>query len=265
MSEYWKDRQAAAQANLTQQSVEQIEARLAKYYMKSSSRVIQSFIDTYNKVMAGAEKGIEPTPADLYRLESYWAMQGQLKEELEKLGYSQIAYLNKSFINQYIHAYEMVMDIAEDGAFSSVSREAAQQVINQVWAADGSSWSNRVWKNINQLQETLNDELIHCVVTGKKSDDVKRLLTERFNVSYRQADTLVKTELAHIQTQAAKQRYTDMGVKEVQVWADEDERRCDVCGKLHKQKYLVYQQMPIPAHPRCRCCIIPVIEGMDED
>lgn len=262
-SDYWKDRQAAAQANLATKGRKQIEARMAKYYQKSSYRVISSFIDTYNKVMAGAEKGISPTPADLYKLESYWAMQGQLKEELERLGYKQIALLNKSFTNQYMHVYEM-LDIEDSGAFSSIDRKVANQMINQVWAADGSSWSNRVWKNVNELQEALNEELVHCVITGKKSDDVKRLLMERFNVSYTRADTLVKTELAHIQTQAAKQRYEDMGVKEVQVWADEDERRCEVCGKLHKKKYFVYQQMPIPAHPRCRCCIIPVIDGMDD-
>lgn len=259
-SEYWKDRQAAAQANLTNKSIEQIEARLAKYYQKSSYRVISSFIDIYNKVMAGAEKGIAPTPADLYKLESYWAMQGQLREELERLGYKQIAYLNKSFTNQYIHAYEMVMDIEDSGAFSSIDKKVANQMINQIWAADGSSWSNRVWKNIDKLQEALNEELVHCVVTGKKSDHVKNLLMEKFNVSYNRADTLVKTELAHIQTQAAKQRYEDMGVKRVQVWADEDERRCDVCGKLHEKYYSIYEQMPIPAHPRCRCAIVPVIE-----
>jgi hypothetical protein len=66
--------------------------------------------------------------------------------------------------------------------------------------------------------------------------------------------------MAHIQTQAAKQRYSDAGVLEVEVWADYDERRCDVCGKLHKTKHPINGTMPIPAHPRCRCCILPVVD-----
>ena len=71
---------------------------------------------------------------------------------------------------------------------------------------------------------------------------------------------LVRTELAHVQTQAAKQRYSDYGVNKVQVWADKDERRCETCGKLHEKVIPIEQTMPIPAHPRCRCCIIPYIE-----
>ena len=79
-------------------------------------------------------------------------------------------------------------------------------------------------------------------------------------MSYRRADTVVRTEIAHIQTQAAQQRYKDYGIEEVEIWADEDERRCDVCGKLHRTKYKVGASIPIPAHPNCRCCIVPVIK-----
>ena len=86
------------------------------------------------------------------------------------------------------------------------------------------------------------------------------VLQERFNVSYNNADMIARTELAHIQTQAAKKRYEDYGVKQVEIWADEDERRCEVCGKLHQKKYPIDVKLPIPAHPRCRCCVIPVVE-----
>jgi SPP1 gp7 family putative phage head morphogenesis protein len=69
--------------------------------------------------------------------------------------------------------------------------------------------------------------------------------------------------MAHIQTQAAKQRYADAGLEEVEVWADKDERQCDVCGKLHQKRFPIGGNMPIPAHPRCRCCIIPVVESKE--
>ncbi|MBQ8763134.1 MAG: minor capsid protein [Clostridia bacterium] len=90
-----------------------------------------------------------------------------------------------------------------------------------------------MWGNTEKLIETLNEELINCVATGRNTNELKQLLQERFNVSYSNADSIVRTETAHIQTQAAKQRYTDYGIQEVEVWADEDERRCEVCGKLH--------------------------------
>lgn len=71
--------------------------------------------------------------------------------------------------------------------------------------------------------------------------------------------------MAHIQTQAARKRYKDAGITEVEVWADKDERQCDVCGKLHQKRFPIHGAMPIPAHPRCRCTIIPVVETEEQN
>ncbi len=76
-----------------------------------------------------------------------------------------------------------------------------------------------------------------------------------------QKSTLRICEIAHIQTQEAKQRYTDYGITEVEVLADADERRCEVCGKLHGKRFKLTETMPVPAHPRCRCCVIPVVDS----
>ena len=92
------------------------------------------------------------------------------------------------------------------------------------------------------------------------SSDLKRALQDRFGVSYSTADRIARTEISHIQNTAAKQRYEDYGIREFQVWADKDERRCDVCGKLHKKKFNVNEAPPVPVHPNCRCSIIPVVE-----
>ena len=66
--------------------------------------------------------------------------------------------------------------------------------------------------------------------------------------------------MAHIQTTAAQKRYEDYGIKEVEVLVDEDERTCPICSKLEGKRVPIHGVMPIPAHPNCRCCIIPVVE-----
>lgn len=257
---YWQDRMTKAQDNLTQKNIKDINNQMLKYYQSCYERVIDAFINTFDSVMiAEVLKDRQPTPADLYKLDSYWKMQAQLKEELQKMGDKQIALLSKQFEKQFIDIYNTIA-IPSQAAYSTVNKTMVKQIVNQVWAADGKAWSDRVWKNTGLLADTLNEELIHCVVTGRDNRYLKEVLKERFNVSYNRADTLVRTELSHLQTQAAQQRYLDAGIKEVQVWADKDERRCEKCGKLHKKKYLIGAQMPIPAHPKCRCCIVPVIE-----
>ena len=259
VNSYWEDRVANAQKKLTTKSIKETEAQLKKQYQRSFEKIVGQFEQTYMHIFSSIEEGRNPTPADLYNLDKYWKMQGQVTEELQKLGDKQAAIMSKNFMSQYERIYSS-FSLGSASTFSNVDKNAMQQVINQIWCADGKTWKERIWGNISQLQETLNEGLMDCVVTGKKPRELKNVLQERFNVSYGRANTIVNTEMAHIQTQAAKQRYQDYGIQQVQVWADYDERRCEVCGNLHKKPFNVNEVMPLPAHPNCRCCIIPIVE-----
>jgi SPP1 gp7 family putative phage head morphogenesis protein len=256
---YWQDRYARNQTKLTNKTIKQVEKQMKKYYSATMTRTIADFEATYNKLLTTVAEGREPTPADLYKLDKYWQMQGQMRQELRKLGEKQVVALSKAFEENF---FEIYYSIAVPGmeAFNTIDTTMVQQLINHIWVADGKSWSQRIWENTELLAATLNEELINCVVGGKKTTELKNILQERFGVSYTRADALVRTELAHIQTKAAEQRYKDYGVQQVEIWADADERRCEVCGKLHQTKYAVGAPVPIPAHPRCRCCIVPVID-----
>ena len=260
MANYWAERQARAQAKLTSKNINATKKQLTKYYYQSMENCIGSFLQTYNKILRAVEEGREPTPADLYKLDSYWKMQNQLRQELQKLGDKELHLLSDRFVNQYMDIYKSVA-LGSEPAFTSASIETAQQMINHIWCADGKSWSDRVWKNTKKLQQALNDRLLECVINGKTTSDLKKMLQEEFAVSYGRADALVRTEMAHIQTEAAKQRYKDYGIEEVEILADEDERRCKVCGQLHGKKYPIGAAIPIPAHPKCRCCIVPVVKN----
>ena len=258
-SNYWKNRMAQSQTNLSNRSIHEIEKKLKKYYGTAMKTTIAEFEKTYSKIIAQTADGKTPTVADLYKLDSYWEMQGQLRRELKKLGDRQVAALSSIFeINFFDVYYSIKLDGLE--AFNTIDKEAASQLINSIWCADGKSWSQRIWDNTDLLFDTLNEELAACVITGKKTTQLKNILQERFSVSYSRADALARTEIAHIQTQAADQRYKDYGIQEVEIWADKDERRCEHCGKLHQTRYKVGAALPIPAHPNCRCCVIPVVD-----
>lgn len=255
---YWEDRQAETQAALTKKNIAQVERQVAKYYADTQRKIIGQFQQTYNHILSSIEAGRQPTPADLYKLDTYWKMQAEVAGELRKLGDKQAQILNNAFIMQYQQIYEATA-LPSQAHYTQLDTQAVESMINNIWCADGKHWSSRVWENTSRLQETLNQNLIDCLVTGRNPDYLKGLLMDSFNVSYSRADMLVRTEMAHIQTQAAEQRYTDAGVELVQVWADYDERRCEVCGNLHEKVFRLGEKLPIPAHPNCRCCIIPVI------
>lgn len=277
MSDYWQDRVQASRDRAAAKTVKETEAQLRKYYNTAMKRVIRDFEATYDKLMLTPDKS--KAPADLYKLSKYWEAQNTLKKELQRLGDKEVDLLSKRFVAQWKQAYKSAEDELlamfnaraggdpakmliwpDKGMFNSIATENMQQIINGIWCADGKQWSTRIWQDIEKLAETLNDELVHCVVTGGDSSALKMMLQERFSVSFSRADALVQTEIAHIQTEAAQQRYKDYGIDKVQFWAEKDAKQCDECEKLHKTVYDVGTTGLVPRHPRCRCCLIPYIE-----
>lgn len=259
MSNYWQDRIANNQLKIEAKTIKQINRQLQNYYGRAANQIIRDFESVYNKLLAQQEEGKEPTPADLYKLDKYWQAQAQMRQQLQKLGEKTISTLTKAFEVNYFDIY---YDIALPGeaAFNTVDKEVVNQLINGIWVADGKQWSQRVWDNTERLAQTLNEELIHIVATGKKTTQLKNILQERFNISYRRAETLVRTEVAHIQSEAAKNRYKDYGIKYVEVLVDPDERTCDLCKSLIGKKFPIGGVMPLPVHPNERCCLVPVVE-----
>ena len=256
---YWQKRLIESQNALTNKSIKEAQKQLAIYYKNATRRVLADFEATYDKLLATQLDGKEPTPADLYKLDRYWQMQGQMRQELRRLGERQIAMLTKQFEIQFFDIYYSI-GIEGATAFTTIDEAAVHQLLNAIWVADGKSWSERIWQNTDLLAATLNDEFVSCVATGKKTTELKQILQNRFDVSYSNADMLVRTEMAHIQTQAAQQRYRDYGIQEVEVFVDEDERTCSICAKHEGEKHPINAQMPVPFHPRCRCCMVPVVE-----
>ena len=259
MNKYWEKRIADTQNAITSKRIKQIEKQLQKYYVSAAKTAIRDFENVYDKILSQVEKGQEPTPALLYKLDKYWEAQGQLRRELEKLGNKQIALFTKYFELNYFDVYYSFSLEGRD-TFNTLDKDAVNQLINVIWLADGKNWSDRIWDNTERLAQTLNEELVHCVITGKSTSALKEILQERFNISHRRADTLVRTEMAHLQTQAAQKRYKDYGIEYVEVLVDVDERTCDKCKALVGKKFRIDETPPLPVHPNERCALVPVID-----
>lgn len=252
--DYWVERMVKAQNKFTDMSIKKTEEALKKQYRTAINGVMRDFVDTYEKVL---QAGDTPTPADLYKLDKYWQLQNKLSKILQELGDKEIKEYTSQFLRQYEGIWKII-SLPTDTAFGMADIPQALQIINQVWCADGLSWSQRVWKNTEMLKQELNDKLVECMLAGRKTTFLKQELIQTFGVSYNRASTLVRTEMAHLQTQASQARYKNYGIQEVEVLAEN--AGCKHCQALDGQKFSVMGNMPIPAHPNCRCCIIPVID-----
>lgn len=264
---YWQKRLIDSQNKLTDIAISETEKQMERYYINSMNRLINDFVITYNKVLESAATGQEITPAHLYMLDKYQKLQVQLSSEMERLGNKQIAELSKAFAKQWDKIYASTEIPNSKAVFSTLSNKTGEQMINQIWCADGKAWSERVWDNCAKLQFELNDQLSYHVLTGKKTTQLVQSLEERFSVANYRAKTLVRTELAHIQTQAAAERYKDYGITYYEFLADTDERTCDECAELDGKRFKLSDMIAgfncPPIHPNDRCCIIPVVENQN--
>ena len=278
MADYWRNRLLETQRKWTDKDIDIINKIINSYYRTAMINIVKEFEAVYDKVLAQAEEGKQITPADLYKLDKYYQMQAQLQDTLQKLGDRTCSLLAKKFGQEYKHIYsELGVDTEgkkikaskSDKAFATIDAQGAKHIANQIWAADGKSWSERVWKNLGDLQRTLNEGLIDCVITGKKTTELKKKLMERFSVSYNRAETLVRTEMAHVETQAALDRYKSSGVEKVRIVVDPDEKTCKECSKWDDKIINITDiqtgtNCP-PFHPNCRCAVAPVVKDKKEE
>ena len=120
------------------------------------------------------------------------------------------------------------------------------------------NWSSRIWKNTNKLAQTVRESLVNTFTTGSTTDDFVRTLMKDFSVSYNQARTLARTELAHCATQSTVDGYISMGVEKYKVLAEKD--CCEDCNDLSNQIFEINDPTGyVPVHPNCRCSIVAVV------
>lgn len=266
--DYWANRQENELNKVSSLTEKTINSQLDKYYFSLMKQVMADFEATYDKIMS-VGVGNPVTVADLYKLDKYWQMQARLKELCEKLGNKEVELLSKNFEKQWDEIYQKAA-LPSDEAFVIPSESNAKQMINTIWCADGKTWSQRVWGNLQLLQETLNEQLIHIVVTGRTTRDLRIALMERFNVSRKQANMLIRTEIDHIQTASAAKRYQDSGLTRYQILGREEGsctrgRKGSIDCHEMDGKIFTYAEMKVgtnapPFHPNCRCRIKPVID-----
>ena len=258
-NKYWADRQERELNVISYKTEAEINAKLDQYYMSVMKQVIADFEAVYNALLAQLADGEQPTVAKLYAMDKYWQMQGRLRELCEKLGNKEVALLSKQFEDEWEHIYKAAA-IPSDESFTHISESNAEAMIRSTWLADNKNFSTRVWDNVGRLITTLDEELISVVVSGRSTNELRKKLIDRFNVSRSQANTLIRTEVCHIQTAAAEKRYKDDGLEEyIFLGREEHDLGCDCKKNSGKTFRFDDPKAPRPPlHPNCRCRIAPV-------
>lgn len=152
-------------------------------------------------------------------------------------------------------------------SFQTVNDNVIREVMQTNWS--GLLFSERIWNNRKKLASKLKETLNKGLIRGDSLQDMANNLANELNKDYNRAMVLVHTETCWIQSEATKRQYEEEDVEQYEFMAFLDERTTEECRELDGKIFNVKDGKPgvnmPPLHPRCRSCVIPVVESINAD
>lgn len=251
---YWEQR---ARQN------EQKTERLAKSYSRREKKLYNDALKAIeidlNDLLLDLATGIVPTRTELWRAGKYLKLRSTIQEQANILADNQIGLLDELLEKAYAETLEITLGdfLKGQDQFNVLSSSLRQRALNTAWS--GKNYSERVWTNRDALAERLNKSISDMIVLGKSPTEIKRQVRDDFNVSYRMADRLIRTEASHIYNSAALDAYKQAGIKQVKYLHG---GKCSDKCKCHSYDGKIFDigtQPTLPQHPNCVCCYAPVV------
>lgn len=198
------------------------------------------------------------TANSYYQFNKYYDLMNQIDKELIKLGQKSTAIYSKHFAELYTQNFEIVKnELAFKG---DINPQRLENALNSIWCKDGKHWSERVWGNTYNLQQTLKDGISNSFITGKSPQEIIKNLKEEFGVEFYKAEKIVRTEMSVIQNKSTMDSYAEAGLEKYRILSNQaDDECCDIDGE---EFYITDAQIGVnmpPFHPNCRCSITGVI------
>lgn len=123
------------------------------------------------------------------------------------------------------------------------------------------TFSERIWVNQDQLKNSLSSVLSSALIQGKNPREFIPQIRKKFDVSRCNAERLLRTEIARVQTQAQAESYEANGIDEYEYIACSLKDVCPLCkemdGKVFKLKDMEIGENAPPMHPNCHCATAP--------
>lgn len=151
------------------------------------------------------------------------------------------------------------------------SKESMQTVLTKPWAADGKTFSQRIWQDGQKVSKELQGHLEMNVLMGKNPKDiVKDMHKVMPNNKKADIERLVQTEQAVVASEADKEIWNSLGLEKYEICAVMDYKTSEICreldGKIFDMKNRKVGVTAPPFHPRCRTVTVPWFdETEDED
>lgn len=147
-------------------------------------------------------------------------------------------------------------------SFSNISQKQINQVLSMNWS--GSHYSQRIWKNTQELSKTLKQELLVSLLTGRTDRETSEVIMNRCGAGAMQARRLVRTESCFLSGELTARSYEECGIEKYRYLATLDLRTSKICRELDGKIFSLKDRKPgknyPPMHPWCRSTTISAID-----
>lgn len=265
-------------------SIEKLYGKFAKdnqVSMNAAMKLIQG--DEYKQwrmsmeeYLKRIEEGEEPLQLELNvlamrsRINRLECLQAEIIANSTILAQEQEKTATKHLMNAFENSYYHTMyDFYKDKNLKAlelmqkhdvaISKEAVKKILEIPWS--GSNYSKRIWKRQFNIANKVKELVARNIIEGKSVESLTREVTKEFGQDYRNAlKTLIHTETAFVKSQADKEVYTKLNIKEYEFVATLDTKTSEICRKLDGKHFKVDEAVPgknyPPMHPRCRSLTI---------
>lgn len=125
-------------------------------------------------------------------------------------------------------------------------------------------------RNVNQdLRDTIKHQIFRGIAEGSTPQRVAKAIKEagvqplegKTLSAYQRSLLIARTETARAMTTGSLQSYENYGVKEIEVLTAGDDLVCKICreNEANNPHKIEDANGLVPAHPNCRCAVMPVI------
>jgi SPP1 gp7 family putative phage head morphogenesis protein len=167
-------------------------------------------------------------------------------------------YYNEILTERTISEFERQAGIL--GKTVQNNAKAANAIVNASF--HNATFSDRIWMYQGMLKSELDKLLQTGLIQGQNPRVLARHLKERFGVSQYNAERLMRTEMARVQSEASKRSMEENGFEEYEFMAEGT--ACPICRALDGKHFRVKDMLPgtnaAPMHPNCRCDVTPYID-----
>ena len=164
----------------------------------------------------------------------------------------------------YKTAYELQKGYNIGFDIVGVDQSQIEKIIAKPWAPDGYNFSERIWKNKNQLINTIHNELTQNILTGADPQKAINAIAKKMNTSKFNAGRLVMTEEAYFSSAAQKDCFSELGVEQYEIVATLDTHTSDICRNLDGKHYPMSEYKAgvtaPPFHVYCRSTTAPYFD-----